>query len=108
VRSQLQEKNQTFIMLGMHLSYLIRSSDPTNSFIRIELYGQPTVVPPRYREKLSNDQLFILTNDDPDLQPNVESHDRILRTQHVSIIRSGCNEYSSISERYWICPAVKK
>jgi len=106
-KSQLQEKNQTFVMLGMHLSYLIRSSDATNSFIRIEFYGQPTRIPLEFRDRLGSKRLFLLTNEDPNSQENATSQERILSTHNLVLDRARCNVHFSVSERFWICPFTK-
>jgi hypothetical protein len=106
-KNELMGKNQTFVFIGMHLSYLIRSADPSNSFLRIEFYGKSTKLPSRYKSKLNQAPLFLLTNENPNLEQNILRHKEILYSHNLLLNPATCSEYSSISEKYWICPITK-
>jgi hypothetical protein len=107
INSELEEKNNTFVLVGMHLSYLVRSAHPSNSFVRIEFYGRNTNVPRVYEKKILGQRVFLLTNEDPNSPENIEKQASLLSRRNLQVNLEKCNGYSSVSENYWICPIVK-
>jgi hypothetical protein len=100
---ELSAGNSTFLLIGTHLGYLVRSSNPSNNFIRVELGGTPTALPTYYKEKITDTNAFLLTNEDPKSYKNLNYQKEVVSEFSLSFVPEKCREYNSINERYWIC-----
>lgn len=102
--SILKEGNSTFLVVGMHLGYLVRSSNPSNQFVRLEFYGKPTLIPLMYKKAFQSERIFLLTNQDPTYTNNVELNTGLLLPYNLSVSNNQCSSHLTVSENYWICP----
>lgn len=100
---ELMRGNSVYLVVGMHMGYLVRSSNPSNSFIRVEFYGKPMPVPKYFKQKIVGPNLYMLTNLDPQESGIVAYQTEVVAKYGLGLDAEKCRSYNSINEQYWIC-----